>query len=229
MLGKTFYLKKDIILSINNLDSYIGEQRVKKLRKKDIRGNLRNYITDKFNDSHVYELGTSEKDIKNDIVVKWIITNSFGENTKRILNSHNKTAYEIWKQLNNSFKMWEEHQKMILKDKPNKIKYNIEDDIHIFLSKFQNLIDDLEWIDSDLSDNVKVGMLNRSLPENIRWVNVFQFNNDWKAYCSYLERIIPGTVFSKIRENTLTENQQNIFNVTTTRNKNNNDQIKKKQ
>jgi len=72
-------------------------------------------------------------------------------------------------------------------------------------------------------------MLNRSLPENIRWVNVFQFNNDWKAYCSYLERIIPGTVFSKIRENTLTENQQNIFNVTTTRNKNNNDQIKKKQ
>jgi len=101
--------------------------------------------------------------------------------------------------------MGEEHQKMILKDKLNKLKYNMEDDIHIFLSKFQNLIDDLERIDSDLSDNVKVGMLNRSLPENIRWVNVFQFNNNWKGCCSYLERIIPDIIFSKIRENTITE------------------------
>jgi len=215
------------LLSINNLDSYIGEQRVKKLRKKDIRGNLNDYITDKFDTSLVYELGTPEKDIKNDILVKWIITNSLGENTKKILNSHNKTAYEIWKLLNDSFTMGEEHQKMILKDKLNKLKYNIEDDIHIFLSKFQNLIDDLERIDSDLSDNVKVGMLNRSLPENIRWVNVFQFNNDWKGCCNYLERIIPDIVFSKIRENTITENQQSIFNVTTIRNKNNNDQIKR--
>jgi len=214
------------LLSINNLDSYIGDQKVKKLRKKDIRGNLNDYIADKFYTSLVYELGTSEEDIKNDILVKWIITNSLGENTKRILTSHNKTTYEIWKLLNNSFAMGEEHQKMILKDKLNKLKYNMEDDIHIFLSKFQNLIDDLERIDSDLSDNVKVGMLNRSLPENIRWVNVFQFNNNWKGCCSYLERIIPDIIFSKIRENTITENQQSIFNVTT-HNKNNNDQIKK--
>ena len=58
------------LLSINNLDSYIGDQKVKKLRKKDIRGNLNDYITDKFDTSLVYELGTSEEDINNDILVK---------------------------------------------------------------------------------------------------------------------------------------------------------------
>jgi len=54
------------------------------------------------------------------------------------------------------------------KNKINNLKFNINDDIHIFLATLQNLIDELERIDFDISDNIKVGILNRSLPENLR-------------------------------------------------------------
>ena len=67
---------------------------------------------------------------------------------------------------------------MVLKDKINKLKYNIEDDFHIFLAALQNLLDELKRIDSDINDNIKVGILNRALPENIRFINVFQYNNN---------------------------------------------------
>jgi len=38
-------------------------------------------------------------DIKNDVTVKWIIINSLGQNTKKIIEDHGKTAYQIWKVL----------------------------------------------------------------------------------------------------------------------------------
>jgi len=66
-----------------------------------------------------------------------------------------------------------EQRKMVLKDKINKLKYNIEDDFHIFLAALQNLLDELKRIDSDINDNIKVGILKRALPENIRFINVF--------------------------------------------------------
>eukprot|EP00833_Pecoramyces_ruminatium_P014176 jgi/Orpsp1_1/1188208/evm.model.d7180000063215.1 len=209
------------LLTINNLDEYIGSKKVKKLRKKDIRGSLSNYTADKFDTTLVYDIGATERDIKNDILVKWIITNSLGENIKKIMDIHSKISYEIWELLNNSFTVGPEYKKMILKDKINKLKFNIDNDIYIFLSKFQNIIDELERIDSDISDNVKVGLLNRSLPENIRWVNVFQFNNNWKDCYDYLKRIIPDIAFSGIREsNLVSENTQNIFNIGTSNNSN---------
>jgi len=58
------------LLTINNLDEYISSQKIKKLRRKDIRENLDDYIIDKFDSSLVYDAGTTQKDIKNDILVK---------------------------------------------------------------------------------------------------------------------------------------------------------------
>jgi len=168
------------ILTINNLDEYISSPKVKKLRKKDVRENLDDYIIDKFDRSLVYDIGTNQKDIKNDIIVKWIITNSLGSKTKEILKSHNKTAFQMWKFLQDSFTLGDEHKKMQLKNKINMLKFNIDEDIHIFLATLQNLIDELEIIDSDMSDSVKVGILNRAQPKNLMGINVFQFNNDWK-------------------------------------------------
>jgi len=66
---------------------------------------------------------------------------------------------------------------MILRNKLNRLKFTTDDDIHIFLVTLQNMIDELEIIDTDLSDSVKVGILNRALPVNLRRINVFQFNN----------------------------------------------------
>ena len=42
------------LLTINNLDGYVSSPKVKKLRKKDIKENLDNYIIDKFDSSLVY-------------------------------------------------------------------------------------------------------------------------------------------------------------------------------
>jgi len=85
------------------LDDYISTPIVRKLRKRDINQNIGEYIIDKFDNSLVYDIGTSEKDIKNDILVKWIITNSLGDNTKKILESHSKTAFQVLEILNKLF------------------------------------------------------------------------------------------------------------------------------
>ena len=101
---------------------------------------------------------------------------------------------------------------MILKNKVNLLKFDINGDIHIFLATFQNMLDELEIIDTDISDNTKVGMLNRSLPENLRWINVFQFNNNWKECCNYLKRIIPHIAFSQLKEKRIEEKKsEDIF------------------
>jgi len=58
------------------------------------------------------------------------------------------------------------------------LKYNQEVDINIFIAELQNTTDELEKIDNDIESSVKVGILNRSLPEELRGINVFQFKND---------------------------------------------------
>jgi len=65
-----------------------------------------------------------------------------------------------------------EHRRMILENKINLLKFDINGNIHIFLATLQNMLNDLEIIDSDISDNTKVGMLNRAFSENIGWINV---------------------------------------------------------
>ncbi|ORX73467.1 hypothetical protein BCR32DRAFT_285628 [Anaeromyces robustus] len=52
------------LLCINNLDRYVTEEKVVKLRKRDIKENLNQYTQDKFDESLVYEKSTSEDDIK---------------------------------------------------------------------------------------------------------------------------------------------------------------------
>eukprot|EP00833_Pecoramyces_ruminatium_P011506 jgi/Orpsp1_1/1185538/evm.model.c7180000094294.1 len=201
------------LLCINNLDQYISSPKIKKLKRKDINENIEEYIIDKFDPSLVYDIETTEKDIKNDILVKYIITNSLGEKTKKILESQSKTAFQLWELLNKSYTRSPEHRKIILKNKINSLKYSTEEDIHIFLAILQNMIEELERIDTDIPDSNKVGILNRTLPENLRWINVFQFNNDWNSCCNYVKRIVPDIIFSNLKETSnIEENPPNILN-----------------
>jgi len=84
-----------------------------------------------------------------------------------------------------------------------------------FLATLQNMLDELEIIDTDISDNTKVGILNGALPENLRWINVFQFNNNWKECCDYLKRIVPDITFSHLKEKKKIqeEKSENIFHL----------------
>ena len=68
--------------------------------------------------------------------------------------------------------------------------------------------------DHDISDPSKAGILNRSLPENLRWINVFQYKNDWKKLCEYVKNVVPDIIFSNLRETTLIKDNENkIFNL----------------
>jgi len=79
------------------------------------------------------------------------------------------------------------------------LKYSVNDDISIFIANLQNLINDLEDIDGALSS--KIGILNRFLPPDLRWINVFQFD-DWNKCATYVKRVIPGITLSNLKENT---------------------------
>eukprot|EP00833_Pecoramyces_ruminatium_P010631 jgi/Orpsp1_1/1184663/evm.model.c7180000090451.1 len=204
------------LLCINNLDPYITSERIKKLRKRNVKENINDYIQDKFDDSLVYDKQTSEDDIKNDITVKWIIMNSLGDNTRKIIKSHNKTSFQIWKMLEKAFTKSPEQRRLDLRDKINNLKYDINEDIHIFIFTLQNYIDDLENIEGDLPDNTKVGILNRSLPENLRWINLFQFKDNWLKCTEYAKTVIPEIIFSNTKE---IQKQRNIqlLNVVSTK------------
>jgi len=91
------------LLMINNLEGYVIEEKIKKLRKRNLMDDLDNYLVDKFDPSLVYVKSISLKYIKNEVMVKWIITNSLGENTKKIIEGNGKTAYQIWTTLEKSF------------------------------------------------------------------------------------------------------------------------------
>ena len=47
------------------------------------------------------------------------------------------------------------------------------------MATLQNTIEEYENIDHDIEDSIKAGILNRALPENLRFINVFQYKDNW--------------------------------------------------
>jgi len=91
------------LLTINKLTKYVLTPTIKKIRKKDIKEDISNYIEDEFDDSLVYEKETNIKDITNDITAKWMIINGLGDQTQKLIEGSEKTAYQIKKILQSSF------------------------------------------------------------------------------------------------------------------------------
>jgi len=114
---------------------------------------------------------------------------------------------------------------MELNEKIKLMKFNIDTDINIFLVNLQNLFDELEKIDNDIPQNTKIGILNRLLLGNSRFINVFQYSN-WKNCCQYVKRVIPEILLSNTKEsnNRNKSTTNTIFSI----NKSPNDANKKK-
>jgi len=165
------------LLSINKLTKYVLKPTIKKLRKKNVKDNLSEYIQDQFDDLFVYEKGTSIEDIENDTTTKWMIINGLDDKTLKLIEGNEKIAYDIWEILRGSFTKGPGKRKLEIENEIKTLKFNIEEDINIFIATLQNLINDLEDIDNELSVNLKLGILNRCLPSDLRWINVFQFDN----------------------------------------------------
>jgi len=82
------------------------------------------------------------------------------------------------------------------------------------MAKLQNAIKELENLDHDISDNIKAGILNRFLPENLRFINVFQYKDDWNKLCSNIKNVIPDIIFSNMKESIKQEeSDKQIFHI----------------
>ena len=81
------------------------------------------------------------------------------------------------------------------------------------MADLQNTIEELEKIDEDLNTSIKVGILNRALPENLRFINVFQYNSNWEKCTYYVKDVIPQILLSNLTEqNYIKEkNNKNLF------------------
>ncbi|ORY08817.1 hypothetical protein LY90DRAFT_518963 [Neocallimastix californiae] len=110
------------LLMINNLESYALIRKVKNLGEENIKDDPDDYLTDQFDPSLVYDKETSLLDIKSDVMVKWIIINSLGEETRKIITTQGKTAFETWKTLEKSFTVSHERRRMEIKKKLNSLK-----------------------------------------------------------------------------------------------------------
>jgi len=134
------------------------------------------------------------------ILVKWIITNSLGNNTKRIIQGCNKTSFQIWNILRKSYTKSEEQQKIDLKEEIDNMKYSINDDINTFIAMLQNSINALENLEGDMADPIKSGILNRALPKNLRFINVLRYKSNWNKCYEYVKDVIPEIIFSNNKE-----------------------------
>ncbi|OUM56158.1 hypothetical protein PIROE2DRAFT_19366, partial [Piromyces sp. E2] len=203
------------LLDINDLSEYVTGEKIKKVKKNKILNNIEDYVIDKLDKSVVYHKTTDPNDIKNDNLTKWIILNSLDEETKRIIENRGKTAREIWIILENSFTKGKDQLKTELKEKLNQIKYDPSIDIHIFLSYLENIFDELDYLDSPIPDDVRTGILNRSLPENLRFINVFQFRDNWSDCHNYVAKVIPDIIYSNKKENSNQLENKEILNLST--------------
>ena len=141
-----------------------------------------------------------------------IIINSLGEQTQSIIEGNEMSAYEIWKLLKESFTKSKEQRKIVLTNKIENLKFDNKD-ISIFIANLQNLFKEISKIDSEISDSSKIGILNRCLPENLRWINVFQFST-WNDRIKFVKRVIPEINLSNIKKSIISSNQINIvFNI----------------
>jgi len=113
----------------------------------------------------------------------------------------------------------QQQRKIEIINKIETLKYNNKN-ISILIANLQNLFDKLEKIDTDINDSSKIGILNRCLPENLRWINVFQYSK-WNDCCNYVKRVIREIILSNAKESNHTCNNQNniLFNIN--KNKNN--------
>jgi hypothetical protein len=89
----------------------------------------------------------------------------------------------MWNILKRAFTKIIGKRKIELKENIENAKFNMDDDINIFVTNLKNDFIELEKLDHDVTDNAKVGILNRSLPHELRWINIFQYNNDWSKCC----------------------------------------------
>ena len=209
---KTFMLH---LLDSNDLIEYVVNEKFIKLKKNKIN-DMDNYVIDKINPTLVYSKDIDSQDIKRDNLTKWIILNSLGTQTRKIIEIRGKTAFESWKILEQSFTKGRDQLYEEINNKLNNMKYDSLVDINIFLSSLENLFDELELIEKPLSDENKIGILNRSLPENLRWINVFQYRDDWNKCQQYVTKVIPGIIYSNIKEKTLTQMEsQNLLSTET--------------
>ena len=81
------------------------------------------------------------------------------------------------------------------------------------MADLKNTIEELEKIDEDLNTSIKVGILNRALPENLRFINVFQYNSNWEKCTYYVKDVISQILLSNLTEqNYIKEkNNKNLF------------------
>eukprot|EP00833_Pecoramyces_ruminatium_P007340 jgi/Orpsp1_1/1181372/evm.model.c7180000076991.1 len=200
------------LLDINNLIDYVNLEKIKKFKRSKITDNINEYVQDKLDRSLYYHNTTDPTDIKNDNITKWIIINSLGDETRRIIENNGKTAFEIWNILKSSFTKSKEQLKLELKEKLEKAKYNINIDINIFISFLQNIFDELESLDYKITDDARVGILNRSLPEDLRYINVFQFKDNWNTCINYVTKVIPEILYSNKKEGKMkNDNKELLF------------------
>jgi len=80
------------------------------------------------------------------------------------------------------------------------MKYSINDDINTFIAMLQNSINDLVNLEGDMADPIKASILNKALPENLRFINVFRYKSNWNKCCEYVKYVIPKIIFSNNKE-----------------------------
>jgi len=76
----------------------------------------------------------------------------------------------------------------------------VDQDINTFMDTLQNIKEEYESIDHDIDYSIKAGILNRTLPENFRFINEFHYNDNCGRLSIYIKDVIPDIIFSNMKK-----------------------------
>jgi len=111
------------LLKLNKLIKYVLHPVVRKLWKGDINEKLTDYFKDQFDSSLVYQKNIKNIKVTNDFTAKWIIINGFGEETQKLINGNEKTAFQNCNIFRESFNKSKGRRKIEIQNKIETMKF----------------------------------------------------------------------------------------------------------
>ncbi|ORX76740.1 hypothetical protein BCR32DRAFT_244263 [Anaeromyces robustus] len=203
----------DLLLTSKGLDSYIYEEKLKKIKITD--SEYKNSCIKVKGTSDLYfSPSVTEAMFKNDIKAKRYINVNLDDNNKNKIDFKSKTAFEIWKLLESTYQEGKEERKLKYKRKLDSMMYNKKDDFEMFLSNMEIIFSKLIELNVDINNENKFNYLYNALPYDIiQQTNIISYQEDWEECCEHLKKTIPRLKFLKELRTNQTKTEANYSGV----------------
>ncbi|ORX44046.1 hypothetical protein BCR36DRAFT_222741, partial [Piromyces finnis] len=182
-----------MILKTHKLYQYISSEKLKKIKKSDIKEvDLKNHIQVEENPLMYYSSDVTEDMISEDTRTRLFLSHNINKEVHNKVDFSKNTAFEIWKLLKNTYNKGDHERKAFLLKELNEIKFRSNDDISMHISNMENIFNELESLGEPKSNDENFNFLYKSLPTDvIIFSSIIIYQNNWDKCKKHMESTVP--------------------------------------